>query len=281
MSSAPVLGSYTITDMGSNKAWRVTIDRPQASSEPGDTTAPVEPAAAVQSVDTVQISREALARYHAHAIDRIKAGQTATNPVTLSAGTLIEDPNALSEEEHQALITSLNKDPLQRAMEELAQRDKVLVSAYKDMNQASASLEETYVSLLKDMMKYQPDLRHASFGFSVNAERQIVLTRVEGLTNAQTDRLLQTLRGSSTLVEQANELADAQIAVFEAERFHVGYIDFNRDTYAKTIDISDEILSRVIARSAPRDGDAGGLHQKNWDNNWRQQVWAKGERVRG
>lgn len=105
MSSAPVLGSYTITDMGSNKAWRVTIDRPQASSEPGDTTAPAAPAEAVQRVDTVQISREALARYHAHAIDRIRAGQTATNPVTLSAGTRIEDPNALSEEERQAPIT--------------------------------------------------------------------------------------------------------------------------------------------------------------------------------
>lgn len=111
MSSAPVLGSYTIADTGSNKAWRVTIDRPQTSSEPGDTTAP---AAAVQSVDTVQISREALARYHAHAIDRINAGQTATNQVTLSAGTRIEHPNALSEEEHQAPITSLNTPPAAR-----------------------------------------------------------------------------------------------------------------------------------------------------------------------
>lgn len=223
----------------------------------------------------VQISQEALEKFQAYT-EAAKTGSTPSNKVSLSEGVKLHNPDALSEQDQQALIASLHRDPIAVAQEALATQAQAMKTANLQLSAVSTTIEQTYTSLLKTITSAHPDLKGAAFGFSVDEAGALVLTNADTLSADQKDRLLGALNGSDELVKQANDLADAQIALFEVERLSLGR-DFNRANYSQTIDIGAELLARVAARDAPRDSSGGGLHQLNMANNWRQQLWTKGE----
>ena len=222
----------------------------------------------------LQISQEALDRFQAYA-ETAKTGSPPSRTLSLSEGVELHAPGALSERDQQALIASLHRDPLAVAKEALETQGQAMKAANLQLSAISVTIEQTYTGLLETIASAHPDLQGAAFGFSVDVTGALVLTNANELSADQRDRLLQTLNASHDLVKQANDLADAQIALFEVERFSLGR-DFNRSNYAQTIDIGAELLTRVAVRSAPRDGPADGLHQKSLENNWREQLWSKG-----
>lgn len=223
----------------------------------------------------VQISQEALEKFQAYA-EAAKTGSTPSSKVSLSEGVKFHTPGALSEQDQQTLSASLRQDSAALAKQALETQAQAMKAANLQLSAISSTIEQTYTRLLETITSTHPDLQDADFGFSVDAAGALVLTHADTLSAGQKDRLLGALNGSDALVEQANDLADAQIALFEIERFSLGR-DFNRDNYAQTIDIGAELLARVAARDAPRDSSVGGLHQLNLANNWRQQLWTKGE----
>ena len=219
----------------------------------------------------MQISQEALDKFQAYT-ETAKPGNTPS----LSEGVKFHTPGALSEQDQQALSASLRQDPAAVAKQALETQAQAMKTANLQLSAISSTIEHTYTRLLETITSTQPDLKGADFGFSVDTTGALVLTNAETLSADQKDRLLGALNGSDELVKQANDLADAQIALFEVERLSLGR-DFNRANYAQTIDIGAELLARVAARDAPRDSSGGGLHQLNMANNWRQQLWTKGE----
>lgn len=223
----------------------------------------------------VEISQAALEKLQAYT-EAAKTGSTLSSKVSLSEGAKFQPPGALSEQDQQALIASLHRDPVAVAQEALATQAQAMKTANLQLSAVSTTIEQTYTSLLKTITRDHPDLKDASFGFSVDEAGALVLTNADTLSADQKDRLLGALNASDELVRQANELADAQIALFETERLSLGR-DFNRANYSQTIDIGAELLARVAARAAPRDSSGGELHKLNMANNWRQQLWTNGE----
>lgn len=274
MSIIPTFNSFTVTDNKSSQIWQVTKPTEVNPSyiatvnEEGDKT---------EVGNHVHISQEALDKYSNYA-EALKTAGSSGDKHGLSGGAKILDPDALGEEESKKLVSSMSRDSIAIQWDTINQKLQSMEVAHVRRRAADAQIETTYVDTLKKIYTDHPDLKGLSFGFSVNAAREIVLVNADELSKDQSDRLLKALNGSDLLVKQANELADAQIEVFDAEKFSTE-VEFNRQNYSKTIDISAQILSKVEARKAPRDGSAVEVHQRNWNNNWRQQLWAKGERV--
>lgn len=275
MNSIPTFNSYSVADNKSSQIFQVT--KP-AEANLGNVATVNEGVGRAESGNSVQISQEALDKYKNYA-EALQAANSNGAKQGLSSGVQILDPNALSEEESKKLVSSMSRDSLAIQLDEISKKFESIEVAYVRHRAVDDQIDKTYLDVLKKIATDHPDLKGASFGFSVNAAREIVLVNADELSKDQADRLLKVLNGSELLVKQANELADAQIAVFEAESFNDSSVEFNRRNYAKTIDISAQVLSRIEARNAPRDGSAVEVHQKNWNNNWRQQLWAKGERV--
>ena len=158
------------------------------------------------------------------------------NTPSLSEGVKFHTPGALSEQDQQALSASLRQDPAAVAKQALETQAQAMKTANLQLSAISSTIEHTYTRLLETITSTQPDLKGADFGFSVDTTGALVLTNAETLSADQKDRLLGALNGSDELVKQANDLADAQIALFEVERLSLGR-DFNRANYAQTIDI--------------------------------------------
>ncbi|MFF7110390.1 hypothetical protein [Pseudomonas sichuanensis] len=274
MSNIPTFNSFTVTDNKSIQIWRAT--KP-TEVNPSQVATVNEDGDQIEVGNHVHISQEALDKYSNYA-EALKAAASAGAEHALSGGAKILDPDALGEEESRQLVSSMSRDSIAIQWDTINQKLASMEVAHVRRRAADAQIESTYLDVLEKVSTDHPDLRGLSFGFSVNAAREIVLVNADELSKDQADRLLKVLNGSERLVKQANELADAQIEVFDAESFSAT-IAFNRQNYAKTIDISAQILAKVEARKAPRDGSAVEVHQRNWNNNWRQQLWAKGERV--
>ncbi|WP_414502568.1 hypothetical protein [Zymobacter sp. IVIA_5232.4 C2] len=151
-------------------------------------------------------------------------------------------------------------------------------NATLNLRVASSKIEKTYTDLLKQITKDNLDLKDVEFGFSVDEKGKIVLANSAGLSDEQSSRVEKALNGSEQLVKEANDLANAHIALFKAESDDAVGIKFTRENYSKTIDIGTSVVASAAARTAARDGSANDIHKKNWDNNWRQQLNAKGER---
>ncbi|MBQ4797400.1 hypothetical protein F9U41_25640, partial [Pectobacterium versatile] len=64
------------------------------------------------------------------------------------------------------------------------------------------------MSFLEQLGKNNPDLKGATFGFSVSKYDRIVVTGAQGLNQEQIQRLERALNSSRELVDQANNLAD-------------------------------------------------------------------------
>lgn len=264
MTTIPTFGSYTVADPNTEQSWRVT---PSTAEQQGDNNGAVAGEVKIDRQD-VNISAEALGKYQAY-IEARKAGDATSTQLTISEGTAIDVPDALSEEELAKLM---------KPTDTWTERMKIVDQETLNLRSVSSQIESTYMSFLEQLGKDNPDLKGATFGFSVSKYNRIVVTGAEGLSQEQIQRLERALNSSRELVDQANKLADTQIALFEAESPHA-VIAFNRDNYAQTIDIGAELLTRNRARYAARDGSANDVHQKNWDNNWRQQLARKGVRI--
>lgn len=275
MSSIPTFNSYSVAENKSSQVFQVA--KP-AEANLGNAATANQDEGRAEPGNQVHISQEALDKYRNYA-EALKTANSNGAKQGLSGGVQILDPNALSEEESKKLVSSMSRDSLAIQLDEISKKFESIEVAYVRHRAVDDQIDKTYLDVIKKISAEHPDLKDASFGFSVNAAREIVLVNADELSKDQADRLLKVLNGSELLVKQANELADAQIAVFEAESFNDSSVEFNRRNYSKTIDISAQVLSRIEARNAPRDGSAVEVHQKNWNNNWRQQLGAKGERV--
>lgn len=268
MSDMPALSAYIAIAPRTNQAWRVSAEPAEKS---GGASAGGSNAAALAQGNSVQLSEESLRKYNDYAA-ALRAG-SVSHSVALSVAGMIHNPSGLSAEESEAFLANLPIDRLglvERQQQEMNAANAVLGAT-------SRQIEQTYTDLLEAIHAERPDLQDASFGFSVEAGGRLTLTNIEGLDSDQAAWLDHALNASADLVKQAGELADAQIALFKVENFSLG-IDFDRDNYARTIDIGAELLARAGARDASRSDSASGVHQRNWDNNWRQQLWTHGER---
>lgn len=268
MTSISTLGSYTIADAQSDQTWRVSRNQTGLQNSTDDPSATSTPT--IQRA-SVSLSQEGLARLQAFA-DAQKAGSASTHRV--SAGTPILDPNALTDAEHTALMESLApKSPQARLdgyLQSLEVQSSNLRSAYQQM-------DSTFSSFLNKLGNDHADLKGVSFGFTVTADKKLVVTQADGLDSEQLRRLETALNGSKDLVEQANQLADAQIAMFAA--YGASSIDFSRDTYAKTIDLGAELMARHNVSGYERARAPIELARENMRLNWLQQVTANGVRT--
>ncbi|QIZ48783.1 hypothetical protein [Dickeya zeae] len=245
MNSIPTLGSVSIADPDSKLNWR-SIENSSGQPQSDDGIAATSEVKAERQA--VTISTEAFNKYYTE----IQAGDRASKPLVITA------------EEMHANFMAL-----------LAEKFKKMDEASNVLHAISEQIDQTYQSFMDKFVEDNPDVKEASFGFSVSQYGRLVVTKTQGLNQAQVTQLEQALNASHELVEQANKLANAQIAVFDAEDFDLG-VSFNRDNYAQTIDIGAEIMTRNLARVAPHDDSGMEIHQRSWDNNWRQQLLARG-----
>ncbi|QDX28665.1 hypothetical protein [Dickeya poaceiphila] len=246
MNTIPTFGSLSIADPHSKLNLRAT-QTPSGQQQADDSGVAATSEVKVER-QAVTISIEAFSQYR----DEMLATNLVSKPVVLTA-----------EEMHTSF------------MELLAEKFKKMDEASSALHAISQKIDQTYQSFMDNLVKDNPDLKEASFGFTVSQYGRLLVTKTQGLNQEQVTRLEQALNSSRELVEQANKLANAQIAVFDAEDFDLG-VSFNRDNYAQTIDIGAEIMTRNLARVTPHDDSGREIHQRSWDNNWRQQLLTNG-----
>lgn len=223
--------------------WRTPPDQAAGTSAENDPIAGTGSGKLAERT-RVQISQEALDKFQAYT----EAAKTGSTP-SLSEGVKFHTAEALSAQDQQALSASLRQDSAAVAKQALETQAQAMKTANLQLSATSSTIEQTYTRLLETITSTHPDLKGADFGFSVDATGALVLTNAETLSAGQKDRLLGALNGSDELVKQANDLADAQIALFEVERLSLAR-DFNRADYAQTIDIGAELLSGRCPRRA-------------------------------
>lgn len=259
MTSISSISNYSVTTPTSEQSGQVTIANSNVSVN--GTTVSADSSSTAQSSTTVSISQQA--------IDLLQAetqAKSSADVLKLSSQILKDIPAELSEEQRLLL-----NDPL-------AMQINTVASGTRMLNAISTQIEQTYMSLREEIFRQNPDLKDAEFGFSLSAEGEILVSNPQGLSDEQILRLGRALNASRELVEQANTLADAQVALFNVEAASPDIV-FNRGTYAQTIDIGAELLSRNTARTAPTDESGTDAHQQHWDNSWRQQVDQYGIRL--
>lgn len=274
MNNLPVFNSYTLADHGSGEVWRVT--RP-TEANPSQVTELNQEGELIQVGDPVHISQEAFDKYQDYS-ESLQAASANSSKLAVSAGVPIHDPNALSAAESKALLDSLNEDPTTKMYREIAERFQSIDSATSELRVTSQALEQTYDSLMERVQQHRPDLTDKSFGFSVSAEGRIVLQNSDELNAEQVDYLDKVLNGSSALVKQANDVANAHIALTQAEWWNKGLV-LDRDNYARTIDLGADLSYRRAAKAIPRGTDYIPTTPVRVENYWRQQLLDKAERA--
>lgn len=273
MSNMPVFNSYTLADPRSNEVWRVTQP---TETHPGHTTELNEEGEVVEVGNRVHISQEAFDRYRDYT-ESLQAASANNSLLNVSGGG---DPNALDEDASKALLDSLNEDPLSKVFREIGERFQTMDEATVELRDTTQALEQTYDSLMARINLHRPDLADKPFGFSVNAEGRIVLLDTDSLNAEHIDYLEQALNGSSTLVRQAQDVANAHIALTDAEWWNKGIV-LNRDNYANTIDLGADLSYRREAKALPRGTDYIPSAPVNVQDYWRQQLTDKGEKAPG
>lgn len=276
MVSIPKFTSFSAVDPASNKLLRATeID--------------VERTIGVDEVTKEEVTIESSnVRISEEAYDKLKLERQAevirnkkvnSESLVISQGVKIDNPNVLSEEESKALLDSLNEDPLTRMYREIGERLQVIDGATAELRTTTERLDHAYDGLMERIGQHRPDIASKSFGFSINAENRIVLLDADSLNAEQADYLAQVLNGSNALVSGAIDIANAHISLTEAEWWSRGLV-FNRDNYAKTIDIGADLSYRRAAKALPRGSDYIPSAPINVHDYWRQQLANNGERAR-
>ncbi|MGE8362761.1 hypothetical protein [Pseudomonas sp.] len=273
MTDRPVFNSYTVADHRSNDVWRVTKPTEATPSYVTELNEDGEP---IQVGNAVHISQEAFDRYRDYS-ESLRAAGTHSRALDISSGVRMHDPDALSEAESNALLESLRLDPLTRTFREIEARFQAIDKATLELRETSEGLAQAYDSLMTSLSQQRPDLADKAFGFSVNAEGRIVLLDTDNLNGEQIDYLDQALNGSSTLVRQAVDVANAHIALTDAEWWNKGII-LNRENYARTIDLGADLSYRRASKALPRGTDYIPPTPVNVQDYWRQQLTSKGEK---
>lgn len=277
MISAPRFSSFTVNDPASNNVLRATEIAVETTTEIDEVTneeLTVETSnvrISEEALDTLKLEQQAQA---------IRSQQTDTDKLVISQSQKIETPNALSEDEQAEFMAWINETPQARAAREIREHLQAVDSATHEVNLSTQALEQTYNSLIERINQHRPDLANKSFGFSVNAEGRIALLDTDDLNAKQVDYLEQALNGSSTLVKQAIDVANAHIALAEVE-WHTRGIVLTRENYAKTIDIGADLAYRRAAKALPRSTDEIPTTLIPVQDYWRQQLFDKGQRAPG
>ncbi|KHT33256.1 hypothetical protein [Pectobacterium carotovorum] len=259
MNSISTFGSYAVADSGQS---RLAMNSQTEQKNVAKTNAVLTGDNIERQV--VEISQEALAKFQAYTAKQ-KMDDAGSEHLRTAEGAKVGQFGRLSEEEQTGLMEAM-------AADSLAEYLRVANETWGNLSAVTKQMDQTYSSFLDQLAEDHPDLKGAFFGFSVNKDGTLFVTQSEGLDREQIDRLEKALNGSDALVSLANDLADAQIAVFNAQRGFNTQQTLNRDNYGQTIDMGIDILTRHLARSAPRDGSASEIHQRNWDSNWYNQL---------
>lgn len=277
MISAPRFSSFTVNDPTSNKVLRAT-------EIPVETTTEIDEVTNEEltvKTSNVRISEEALDTLRLEQqTQAIRSQQTDTDKLVISQSQKIETPNALSEDEQAEFMAWINETPQARVARGIREHLQVVDSATLEVSRSTQALEQTYSSLIERIDLHRPDLANKSFGFSVNTEGRIVLLDTDDLNAKQVDYLEQALNGSSTLVKQAIDVANAHIALAKAE-WHTRGIVLNRENYAKTIDVGADLAYRRAAKALPRGTGEIPTAPLPVQDYWRQQLSDKGQRAPG
>ncbi|MFT8211187.1 MAG: hypothetical protein ACMZI0_12615 [Symbiopectobacterium sp.] len=192
----------------------------------------------------------------------------AANPLRTAEGSAAAQLGPVSEEGQARQTQALETDKKNSLTEYLRVSDE----AWTNLSAVTQQIDQTYSSFLEQLAEDNPDLKGAFFGFSVNKDGTLFVSYSEDLNKEQIDRLNKALNDDEGLVALANDLADAQIAVFNAHDGFNKQKALNRDNYGQSIDMGIDILTRHLARSAPHDGSASSIHQSNWNSNWYNQI---------
>ncbi|QLF93653.1 hypothetical protein HW090_10780 [Pseudomonas sp. ABC1] len=272
MNNMPIFNSYTVADHKSGEVWRIT--KP-TEYNPDNVTKQSDASEQIEAGNHVHISQQAFDKYKDYAESLQTINTNGSKPV-ISDGVRIHDPNALSEKESEALLNSLNEDPTIKMYREIAERFQLIDIATIELRTTTEKLEQTYNTLMEQVGRQRPDLKNKSFGFSVSAEGRIVLQRTGSLSTEQIDYLDKAFNGSSTLVKQAINVAEAQIALTKAEGWNKGFI-FNRDNYTNTIDLGADLSYRRESKALPRGTGQIPTAPVKIENYWRTQLISNGE----
>ncbi|MBD9416701.1 hypothetical protein IB234_19225 [Pseudomonas sp. PDM16] len=276
MVSIPKFTSFSVVDPASNKLLRATeidVERTVGVDEVTKEEVTIE-------TSNVRISEEAYDKLKfERQAELIKSQKANSESLVISQGVKIDNPNVLSEEESKALLDSLNEDPLTRMYREIDERLQVIDGATAELRTTTEKLDHAYDGLMERIGQHRPDIASKSFGFSINAESRIVLLDGDSLNAEQADYLEKVLNGSNALVSGAIDIANAHISLTEAEWWSRGLV-FNRDNYAKTIDIGADLSYRRAAKTLPRGADYIPPAPVNVQDHWRQQLANNGERAR-
>lgn len=276
MVSIPKFTSFSVVDPASNKLLRATdidVERTVGVDEVTKEEVTIE-------TSNVRISEEAYDKLKfERQAEVIKNQKVNSESLVISQGVKIDNPNILSEEESKTLLDSLNEDPLTRMYREIDERLQVIDRATAELRTTTEKLDQAYDGLMERIGQHRPDIASKSFGFSINAENRIVLLDIDSLSAEQADYLEQVLNGSSALVTAAIDVANAHISLTEAEWWSRGLV-FNRDNYAKTIDIGADLSYRRAAKALPRGTDYIPPEPINVQDYWRQQLANNGEIAR-
>lgn len=212
----------------------------------------------------VEISQEALTKFQEYTAKQ-KVGDTASEQPRTTEGARVGQPDYISEEDQTRLMEAMLASSLDEYL-------GVLDEVSGNLSSVTKQIDQVYSSFLDQLAEDHPDLKGAFFGFSVNKDGTLSVTQSGDLNREQVNRLEKVLNGSDELVALANDLVDAQIAVFNTIRGANPEKTLNRDNYAQTIDMGIDLLTRHLARSAPRDASASEIHKRNWDSNWYNQL---------
>ncbi|TBU91941.1 hypothetical protein [Phytopseudomonas dryadis] len=137
---------------------------------------------------------------------------------------------------------------------------------FRDTGSAYTSVEAAYDKVMKTLVAREPQLAGKEFGFSVNPQGRLVLTRAGDLTKQQAERVESALNASSQLVGAANRYAQLQIDFVAADNVSMyGKYHLDMGNFAQTVDIGKEI-------NAAKKGDGSWV-----GNNWFNQISANGE----
>lgn len=275
MINMPKFTSYSVADPSSNKVMRATEIEVERRIEIDDIT---KEELTIET-SNVRISEEAFDKIRIERqLAAIENRQTGTDTLNLSAGLKINNPNILSEEESKALLDSLIEDPMSKTLREIGERLQVVDNVTVELQVASEALEQTYSSLMKGIQQDRPDLANKDFGFSIDTEGAIVLRNTDSLNAEQIGYLEHALNNSSTLLKQAADVANAHVALSEAEWWHKS-VTLNRENYAKTIDLGADLSYRRAAKALPRGTDYIPATPINVQDYWRNQLSTNGERT--
>ncbi|MFW5408162.1 hypothetical protein B7L51_005970 [Pectobacterium brasiliense] len=212
----------------------------------------------------VEISQEALTKFQEYTAKQ-KVGDTASEQPRTAEGARVGQPGYISEEDQTRLMEAMLASSLEEYL-------GVLDEVSGNLSSVTKQIDQIYSAFLDQLAEDHPDLKGAFFGFSVNKDGTLSVTQSGDLNREQVNRLEKVLNGSDELVALANDLVDAQIAVFNTIRGANPEKTLNRDNYSQTIDMGIDLLTRHLARSAPRDGSASEVHKRNWDSNWYNQL---------